>query len=192
MEAHLTSGTDLLFDGLSFKPPQNTADYCFSHRSVAYFAESGNRFDPVSSRVIHFRIADQGFLAASSVRLKSTLTNLKAEELTPNSQCWSMFRRARLFASSQLCDDITELGTQSALATRLLPADRELNDSIGGHPLANAHLDTYGHIAANQSRRLSPPLPPGVLIQTACSPTHMLTGGLTIELDLDGADTAFV
>ena len=140
--------------------------------------------------MIRFRIADQGFLEASSVRLKFTLTNLKGEERTPNARL-SMFRRARLFASSQLCEDVTELATQASLTTRLLPADRELNDSIEGHPLTSAYLDTYTPVAANQSRRLISPLPFGVLNQTAWIPTHLLAGGLIIELDLDDADTAF-
>ena len=192
MEAHLTSGNDFLLEGLSFKPPHNTANYCLANRSVQYFAESGNKFDPVSSRVIRFRIADQGFLEASSVRLKFTLTNLKGEELTPNAPCLSMFRRARLFASSQLVEDVTELATQASLTTRLLPADRKLNDSIEGHPLVNAYLDTYTTIAADQSRRLISPLPFGVLNQSSWIPTHLLAGGLIIELDLDDADTAFV
>ena len=193
MEAHLTSGNDFLLEALSFKPPQNTANYCLANRSVQYFAESGNRFDPVSSRVIRFRIADQGFLEASSVRLKFTLTNLSTSaDLTPNAPCLSMFRRARLFASSQLCEDATELATQASLTTRLLPADRKLNDSIEGHPLLSAYLDTYTTVAANQSRRLISPLPFGCLNQTAWIPTHLLAGGLIMELALDDADTAFV
>ena len=193
MEAHLTSGNDFLLEGLSFKPPQNTANYCLTNRSVSYFAESGNKFDPVSSRVIRFRIADQGFLEASSVRLKFTLTNLSTSaDLAPNAPCLSMFRRARLFASSQLCEDVTELATQASLTTRLLPADRTLNDSIECHPLTSAYLDTYPTAAANQSRRLISPLPFGVLNQTAWIPTHLLAGGIIIELDLDDADTAFV
>ena len=55
MEAILTSGgEDHLIEGLSFKPPSNTANYVLETRQVTYQAESGNRFDPVSSRVIVF------------------------------------------------------------------------------------------------------------------------------------------
>ena len=176
MEAHLTSGNDFLLEGLSFKPPQNTANYCLTNRSVSYFAESGNRFDPVSSRVIRFRIADQGFLEASSVRLKLTLTNLKAEDLTPCAPALSMFRRARLFASSQLVEDVTELATQATLTSRLIPRDRKLNDSTEGHPLVSSAPEMYTKILPNQSRRLISPLPFGVLNQTAWIPTHLLAG----------------
>ena len=191
MKAHLTSGNDFLLEGLSFKPPQGTANYCLANRSVQYFAESGNRFDPVSSRVIRFRIADQGFLEASSVRLKLTLTNLKGEDLTPCAPALSMFRRARLFASSQLVEDVTELATQATLTSRLIPGKRKLNDSIEGHPLLSSVPEMYTKILPNQSRRLMSPLPFGVLNQTAWIRTHLLAGGLIIELDLDDAETAF-
>ena len=77
MEAHLTAaGEDFLIDGLSFKPPSNTAAYVQETRQVSYFPESGNRFDPVSSRVIRFRLADHAFLEASSCKLGFTITNL--------------------------------------------------------------------------------------------------------------------
>ena len=76
MEAIITSGAeDHLIEGLSFKPPSNTANYVLETRQVTYQAESGNRFDPVSSRVIRFRLVDHGFLEASSVKLALTLQN---------------------------------------------------------------------------------------------------------------------
>ena len=84
MEAHLTSGgEDVLIDGLRFQPPSNTANYCVANRQVRYFAESGNRFDPVSSRVIRFRLADTGFLESASCRLGLTITNHHTANLTP-------------------------------------------------------------------------------------------------------------
>ena len=100
MEAHLTSSNDTIIAGLHFKPPSQTAAYCLTNRHIRYVAESGNLFDPVSSRVIRFRIAgDQGFLEASSVRLQFTLTNLKSDAtLTPISQGLSLFSRARFVA----------------------------------------------------------------------------------------------
>ena len=68
MEAIITSGAeDHLIEGLSFKPPSNTANYVLETRQITDQAESGNRFDPVSSRAIRFRLADHGFLQASSM-----------------------------------------------------------------------------------------------------------------------------
>ena len=82
MDAIITSGVeDPLIEGLPFKPPSNTANYVLETRQVTYQAESGNRFDPVSSRVIRFRLADHGFLEASSVNLVLTLQNTETHQL---------------------------------------------------------------------------------------------------------------
>ena len=92
MEAILTSGTeDHLIEGLSFKPPSNTANDVLETRQVTYQAESGNRFDPVSSRVIRFRLAEHGCLEASSVRLAFTLQNKGDQTITPCGQTVSLF-----------------------------------------------------------------------------------------------------
>ena len=65
MEAIITSGAeDHLIEGLSFKPRSNTANYVLETRQVTYQAESGNSFDPVSSRVIRLRLVDHGCLEA--------------------------------------------------------------------------------------------------------------------------------
>ena len=193
MEAHLTSGSDTLIAGLNFKPPSATAQYCLTNRQIRYFAESGNKFDPVSSRVIRFRIAgDQGFLEASSVRLQFTLTNLKSDAtLTPISQCLSLFRRARLFCSSQLVEDITELSTQATITNRLQPINRKMNDSILGHPLTDTLSDAYVAIGQSASRRLITPLPFGVLSQEKWLPCRLISGGIVLELELNDADTTF-
>ena len=77
MEAHPTAaGEDFLIDGLSFKPPSNTTNYVAETRQVSYFQDSGNKFDPVSSNVIRFRLADHAFLEASSCKFGFTITNL--------------------------------------------------------------------------------------------------------------------
>ena len=134
MEAHLTSGAeDTLIEGLRFQPPSATSNYCIAARQVRYFAESGNRHDPVSSRVIRFRLADTGFLESASVRLGLTITNQHTGNLTPIAAAGSLFRRVRLFAASQLVEDITEYATQHTLMQRLLPSARRMNDSIEGH-----------------------------------------------------------
>ena len=92
MEAHLTgAASDKLLEGLNFSPPSNTASYVNSSRYVQYFAESGNVFDSLSSKVIRFRVADQGFLESASLRLRFTIVNLKAEALTPCAPQWPCF-----------------------------------------------------------------------------------------------------
>ena len=120
MEAILTSGAeDHLIEGLSFKPPSATAKYVLETRQVTYQAESGNRFDPVSSNVLRFRLADHGFLEASSVKFALTLQNKGGQTITQCGQLMSLCRRAMIFASSQLVEDRVELATESAITDRL-------------------------------------------------------------------------
>ena len=123
-------------------------------RQVQYFAESGNRFDPVSSRVIRFRFADTGFLESASCRLGLTITHQHNANLTPIATAGSLFRRVRLFAASQLVEDLTEYATMNTLQQRLLPPARRVNDSIEGHPLtATGYQDDYLIL---QPKRIAP------------------------------------
>ena len=166
MEAILTSGAeDHLIEGLSFKPPSNTAQYILESRYVTYQAESGNRFDPVSSKVIRFRLADHGFLEASSVKLALTLQNKGDQTITPCGQLMSLFRRARLFASSQLVEDRIELATETAITDRLKDGLRRMNDSILEHPHDAFNANTFTQLGAGKSRRLISPTPFGTLNQ---------------------------
>ena len=192
MEAIITSGSeDHLIEGLSFKPPSNTANYVLETRQVTYQAESGNRFDPVSSRVLRFRLADHGFLEASSVKLALTLQNKGDQTITPCGQLMSLFRRARLFASSQLVEDRVELATESSITERLKDGARRINDSIEQHPIASYNNDQYATLAAGKSRRLIASTPFGVLSQEKWLPMHLISGGIILEFELDDADAAF-
>ena len=192
MEAILTSGAeDHLIEGLSFKPPSATANYVLETRYVTYMVESSNRFDPVSSRVIRFRLADHGFLESSSVKLALTLQNKGDQTITPCGQTMSLFRRARLFASSQLVEDRVELASETAITDRLKDGLRRMNDSIEQHPHDAFNANTYGALGAGKSRRLISPTPFGTLNQEKWIPMHLLSGGLILEFELDDADVAF-
>ena len=192
MEAILTSGAeDHLIEGLSFKPPSATANYVLETRQVTYQAESGNRFDPVSSRVIRFRLADHGFLEASSVKMALTLQNQGDQPITPCGQLMSLFRRARLFASSQLVEDRIELATETSITDRLKDGLRRMNDSIEQHPHDAFNANTYTQLGAGKSRRLLSSTSFGVLNQSKWIPLHLVSGGLILEFELDDAATAF-
>ena len=165
MEAIITAGgEDHLIDGLSFKPPSNPAGYVTETRQVSYFPESGNRFDPVSSRVIRFRLTDHAFLEASSCKFGFTITNTGDANITPLAQPMSMFRRARLFAASQLVEDRLELATEAAVTDRLLGPYRRLDNSSEAHPVANAFTGDYQPLAPTKSRRVLVNVPFGVFI----------------------------
>ena len=165
-----------MIEGLSFKPPSNTANYVLETRQVTYQAESGNRFDPVSSRVIRFRLADHGFLESSSVKLALTLQNKSDQSITPVGQLMSLFRRARLFASSQLVEDRIELASESSITERLKDGARRINDSIEQHPIATYNNDQYAVIGANKSRRLIATTCFGCLSQPNYTPPSSCVG----------------
>ena len=163
MEAIIMRGSeDHLIEGLSFRAPSATTAYVLESRQITYQSESGNRFDPVSSRVIRFRLADHGFLEASSVRLALTLQNKGDQPITPCGQLMSLFRRARLFASSQLVEDRVELATETAITDRLKDGLRRMNDSIEQHPHDAFNANTYTQLGAGKSRRLIASAPFGV------------------------------
>ena len=160
----MTSGSeDHLIEGLSFRPPSSTAGYVLESRFVTFSAESGHRFDSISSKVIRFRLADHGFLEASSVKLALTLKNKGDQTITPCGQTMSLFRRARLFAASQLVEDRTELASETAITDRLKDGLRRMNDSIEQHPHDAFNANTYTQLAAGKSRRLIASSPFGCL-----------------------------
>ena len=75
MEAHLSSMVeDGLLESLNFKPPGNSANYVLESRKVKFFAEASDTFS-VNSRVIRFRLVDQGFWEPGSSRVTFTLFN---------------------------------------------------------------------------------------------------------------------
>ena len=129
MEGHITSGIeDHLIDGLSFKASSGTSSYVLNSRFVRFFfAESGDRFSPDSSRVIRFRLTDQAFLEPSSLRLQCTIRNLTVDDagqdvaLTPIAPPLAMFARARCFMASQLIEDWVELPSTAVLMDRMKP-----------------------------------------------------------------------
>ena len=126
------------------------------------------------------------------MRLRLTVTNTHTANLTPCAQAGSLFRRVRLFAASQLVEDVTEYATMNTITQRLLPAARRLNDSIEAHPLtATAYSEDYGIIAPNASRRLIMSINCGVLNQAKWLPLHLISGGLVLELELEDVGVAF-
>ena len=118
------------------------------------FAEAGNKFDPVSSRVIRFRLADHGFLESSSVKLAFTINNTKGQDMVPIGRAMSMFRRARLFASSQLIEDRVEVATDVALSYRMQDTNRRTNNSNEHHPFDVNNSRQYQVLLNGKSRRV--------------------------------------
>ena len=117
--------------GLSVTPPSDTANYVLETRQVTYQAESGNRFDPVSSRSIRCRLADRGFLGATHVNLALTLQSNGGHTITPVCrQLMSLYRQARLFAPNQLVEARGELSVP--MSSLELPLGHTLIDCCDG------------------------------------------------------------
>ena len=171
-----------MIDGLSFKPPSNTAAYVQDTRQVSYFPESGNRFDPVSSKVIRFRLAGHAFLEASSCNFGFTIKNIGNQHITPLAQPMSMFRRARPFAASQLVEDRMELATEAAVTDRLFELYRRLDNSNEAHPLGNPFNGDSQVLGATKSRKILVNLPFGVFQQPKWIPLHLVAGGLVFGI----------
>ena len=121
-------------------------------------------------------LADHGFLESSSVRLALTLQNTGDQPITPCGQTMSLFRRARLFAASQLIEDRTELASETAITDRLKDGLRRMNDSIEQHPHDAFNANTFTQIGAGKSRRLIAPTPFGTLNQDKWIPLHLVSG----------------
>ena len=100
MEAHLSSHVeDGLLESLNFKPPGASANYVLETRKVRFFAEASDTFGP-NSRVIRFRLVDQGFWEPASSRVQFTLHNKDASNaLVPVAGPLTMFSRIRVFVS---------------------------------------------------------------------------------------------
>ena len=91
---------------------------------------------------------------ASSCNLGITLQNKGDQPITPCGQLMSLFRRARLFASSQLIEDRIELATESVITDRLKDNTRRVNDSISENPHTATNANVSLGLKAGNSRSL--------------------------------------
>jgi hypothetical protein len=69
LTSHVEDG---LLESLNFQLPGNNANYVLETRKVRFFAESSDQFS-MNSRVIRFKIVDQGFWDPSSSRIQFAL-----------------------------------------------------------------------------------------------------------------------
>ena len=100
MEAHLSSTVeDGLLESFNFRPSGNSGQYVLESRKVKFFAEASDRFGP-NSRVIRFRLVDQGFWECAKSRIHLSLNNMDSSNaLVPISGPLGMFSRIRVFVS---------------------------------------------------------------------------------------------
>ena len=150
MEARLTSTVeDGILDALNFKPSGNSAQYVLGSKRVKFFAEASDTFS-LNSRVIRFRLVDQGFWEPASSRIVFTLHNNDGSNaLVPISNHLGMFSRIRCFVSGIQVENSDFVGESCMVMDRLKGANRRLNDSIESHLLDSA----CGHVSRDRCRQ---------------------------------------
>ena len=155
MEAHLSSSvSDQLLESLNFRPPGSSANYVLETRKVRFFAEASDTFGP-NSRVIRFRLVDQGFWEPASSRIQFTLHNKDASNaLVPIAGPCAMFSRIRVFVSGIQVENWDFVGESAVLTDRLKGAARRQNDSVEHHLLTTGTGDVYQSIAASGARKV--------------------------------------
>ena len=198
MEALVSAGVeDNLISSLDFSHA-GVARYLLSSRHCIFPAESGNRFDSTSSRLLRFRIADTSTLECASCRVAFSLVNDTVNNavppvpivLTPIAPASAIFKRARVFIGGQLAEDITDLGRVVCMYDKLKPNARRSNDSIQGFALKDD--GAYEDVPASASKRCIVDLPLGLLSQGKWLPMSLVSGGgVSIELELDDAVSCF-
>ena len=193
MKAHLSSHVeDGLLESLNFKPPGASANYVLETRKVRFFAEASDTFGP-NSRVIRFRLVDQGFWEPASSRIQFTLHNKDASNpLVPIAGPLAMFSRIRVFVSGIQVENWDFVGESAVMMDRLKGAARRQNDSIEHHLLTSGTGDAYQSIGASGARKVMFELPCGCTKMDKCVPMSLVSGGLVIECELSGdIDQAF-
>ena len=125
MEAHLSATVeDGLLDSLSYRPGGNSANYVLETRKVRFFAEASDTFGP-NSRVIRFRLVDQGFWEPASSRIQFSIHNKDATNpLSPIAGPCAMFSRIRVFISGVQIENWDYVGESTVLMDRLKGASR--------------------------------------------------------------------
>ena len=189
MEATLSSTvSDGLLESLNYRPSGNSAQYVLESRKVRFFAESSDRFGP-NSRVIRFRLVDQGFWEPASSKIQFTLNNKDSSNaLVPISGPLGQFSRIRIFASGIQIENLDFVGESATLVDRLKGPNRRQNDSIEHHLLTSGTGDTYMSIPAGGSRKVMMTVPAGSVQMEKWVPLNLVSGGFVIELELN-ADT---
>lgn len=186
MEAHLSSTVeDGLLESLNFRPSGQSAAYVLESRQVRFFAEASDRLGP-NSRVIRFRLVDQGFWEPASSRIQFTLNNKDSSNaLVPISGPLGMFSRCRIFISGIQVENLDFVGESNTLVDRLKSPNRRQNDSIEHHLLTSGTGDTYMPIPANGSRKVMMTVPAGSMQMEKWIPLNLVSGGFTVELELN-------
>ena len=191
MENITNAAEEVLVDSLSFKLPAS-GNYVVDRRSVTFHTEGSNSYSAASgTKVIRFRLAGEGWLDPSTVRIMFDVVNTDAAPgtklLRPLGRAHAFFRRLRLSVRGQIIEDIDNFNRVSELFHLLQTPASRLNDSIEGFGY-NADISTLNTtaklpgIAGSQSVMFKPLC--GLFHQTKYLPLRYCP----IEIELELAD----
>ena len=136
MESHAQSVEDSLIDSLSFKLRPG-ASYVTDRRSVSFFTQGGNDYQPNGVKVIKIMLNGDSWLDPSTVKLFMDVTNNTSlgsnNKLKPKLDgAWGFFKRMRILCAGQIIEDVDEFNRLSEMYHMMKPTNKRQNDAIEG------------------------------------------------------------
>jgi len=187
MESHAQSVEDNLIDSLSFKLRPG-ASYVTDRKSVSFFPQGGNDYQPNGVRVIKIQLNGDSWLDPSTVKIFMDITNTTALDanngLRPKVDgAWAFFKRMRIMCGGQIVEDIDEFNRLSEMYHMMKPTNKRQNDAIEGFG---------GEVLAKGAKRTVCFTPmSGLLSQEKYLPIRYAPIQIELELVSNGADVMF-
>ena len=188
MESHAQSVEDNLIDSLSFKLRPG-ASYVTDRKSVSFFPQGGNDYQPNGVRVIKIQLNGDSWLDPSTVKIFMDITNTTAlpadNDLRPKVDgAWAFFKRMRIMCGGQIVEDIDEFNRLSEMYHMMKPTNKRQNDAIEGFG---------GEVLAKDAKRTVCFTPmSGLLSQEKYLPIRYAPIQIELELVSNAADVLFV
>ena len=134
MESHAQSVEDNLIDSLSFKLKPG-ASYVTDRKSVSFFPQGGNDYQPNGVKVIKISLNGDSWLDPSTVKIFFDVTNNssgsdKIHPIVANG--WGLFKRLRILCGGQIIEDIDNYGRLHQMFHLMKPSEKRKNDGIEG------------------------------------------------------------
>ena len=134
MESHTQSVEDNLIDSLSFKLRPG-ASYVTDRKSVSFFTQGGNDYQPNGVKVIKIMLNGDSWLDPSTIKLFMDVTNTSTIDtnlLPVVNGAWGFFKRMRILCGGQIVEDIDEFNRLSEMYHMMKPTNKRVNDGIEG------------------------------------------------------------
>ena len=207
MEAITNGADDYLIDSLSFKLP-NSASYVQERKSSTFWATGSNIYKSDSGvKVIRFQLNgdDNNWLDPGSVVVQFELKNESSDankKLRPVGGPHLFFKRLRVLAGSQVCEDIQDYGRTVELFKSLQNENVRDNDDIQGfgnrwdsstvlNATEGAQDDLLPQISAGKSKVVNFRPFCGLFFQSKFLPLKYM-GNLILEFELCDTNDAII